>query len=418
MTQIKGLILFFLFFHLIAIWILFFSSNLYDSKLPVNNNKQELLKKFQESKKEQYVSKDRPCRVLIMNKVDFHHELIESAVLRFPLPFHEFNCSVKEYPIIYDFALYQSRFQLKISGAKTTLSRNAQFLNQTEFWGWKKYFDTNLKGKVIPKNDIFQSRAVFNELVTFEEMDYVADATIDVTCDISDNFHRWLLSSKSNFCILHKANQEVLQKHKNPSILSRSCFLSPMWPKKQCQFIASDLPFAKDNVKTLRLQKAGIEICVQGANRNFTLACEIFSKSKFKLYNATLHFSSRDSKKLKRIIKNFGIEERVSISNEIDYIKYHQKLSQCDLVLPLKEPSESSTHFPWGNKKSSGIIPAIIAYKIDILAHYKYIDIYKKWFSNEIDATGYGDTVANKVSGLNKKMQKIFDMKKNNGKNL
>lgn len=363
-------------------------------------------------KKDQHFFNDRPCRVLIMNKVDFHHELIESAVLRFPLPFHTFNCSVKKYPVVYDFALYQSRFQLKISGAKTSLSRKAKFLNQTEFWGWKKYFDTNLQGKVIQKNDVYRSRALFNKLVTFEEMDYVADATIDITCDISDNFHRWLLSSKTNFCILHKANQEVLQKHQNPSILARSCFLSPMWPKEQCQFIASDLPFAKENVKSFRHQKEGIKICVQGANRNFTLACEIFSKSKFKLYNATLHFSSRESKKLRRIIKNFEIEKKASISNEIDYIKYHQKLSKCDLVLPLKEPNESSTHFPWGNKKSSGIIPAIIAYKIDVLAHYKYIDIYKNWLSDEIDAIVYGDTVATKVSGLNKQMQKIFDKKK------
>ena len=282
-------------------------------------------------------------------------------------------------------------------------------MNQTEFWGWNRYFEGHLKGQVFPRNDEYNSRALFHKLVTWDEMDYSnVDAFIDISCDISPKFQRWA-SSENNYCVLHGSNKDILSK--NPSLLSKSCFLSPMWPKEQCQFIASDLPFAKDNVASLRLETPGIKVCVQGGQRNLNLACEIFSKSKHALYNATLHLSSRESESQVKKINMFGIEGKVVVSSEIDYIKYHEHVSKCDLILPLKEPNESSSHFPWGEKKSSGIIPAIVAYQIDILAHYKYIEIYEKWFSKEINVVTYGDTVAEKVSGLDEQMQRIFERK-------
>lgn len=353
---------------------------------------------------------ERACRVVIINLVDFHHEVIESAVLRFPLPFHKYNCSAEKHPIVYDFALYQNRHHLKIGTAASSLSKEAQFLNQTEFWGWNRYFEGHLKGQVFPRNDKYNSRALFNKLVTWDEVDNsIVDAFIDITCDISPKFQTWALS-ENNYCVLHHANLRI-NLSQNPSLLSKSCFLSPMWPKEQCQFIASDLPFAKDNVPSLRRETPGIKVCVQGGQRNLTLACEIFSKSKHALYNATLHLSSRESESLVKKINMFGIEGKVVVSSEIDYIKYHEYVSKCDLILPLLEPNESSSHFPWGEKKSSGIIPAIVAYQIDILAHYKYIEIYKKWLSEKINVVTYGDTVAEKVSGLNEQMQRIFEKK-------
>lgn len=76
----------------------------------------------------------RACRVVIENKVDFHHEVLESVVLRFPLPFNEYNCSTSK-PIIYDFALFQNRFHLRVPGLIGSGATEAQFLNHIEFWG-------------------------------------------------------------------------------------------------------------------------------------------------------------------------------------------------------------------------------------------------------------------------------------------
>ena len=55
------------------------------------------------------VDERRPCRVIVENKPDFHHEILESVVKRFPLPWQEFNCSIEK-PIIYNFALHDNRF--------------------------------------------------------------------------------------------------------------------------------------------------------------------------------------------------------------------------------------------------------------------------------------------------------------------
>ena len=55
----------------------------------------------------------RPCRVILENAIDYHHEVIESVVRRFPLPWHTFNCTTSK-PIIYDFALFQNRFPDRI----------------------------------------------------------------------------------------------------------------------------------------------------------------------------------------------------------------------------------------------------------------------------------------------------------------
>lgn len=353
---------------------------------------------------------NRACHVIILNNVDFHYEVIESTVLRFPLPFHEFNCSVTKFPIIYDFSLYDNRFHLKIGGLASPFSLKAKFLNQTEFWGWKKYFDRNLKGQTFPKNDKYKSKALFRNLINYEEKSYPeVDAVIDVTCDASKRFQPWLLSSDNNYCVLHGANKKILSK--NPSLFLKSCFLSPMWPREQCQFAASDLPFARENVKSVRLEKPGVKICVLGGNRNLTLACEMFSKSMHDFYNATLHFSLRDKIGLPKIIRSFGIKDKASIYSEIDYIKYHEHLTKCDLILPLREPNESSSHFPWGGKKSSGIVPVIIAYQIDVLAHYKFIKIYEHWFSKKISVISYRDDIDNMVSGLNKQMFRISQRK-------
>ena len=57
--------------------------------------------------------KQRPCRVILENAIDYHHEVIESVVRRFPLPWHTFNCTTSK-PIIYDFALFQNRFPDRI----------------------------------------------------------------------------------------------------------------------------------------------------------------------------------------------------------------------------------------------------------------------------------------------------------------
>lgn len=357
-------------------------------------------------------SSKRACRVIIKNKVDYHHEVIESAVLRYPLPWHTFNCATS-LPIIYDFALYQNRFDLKISAESTTLSKRAKYLNETEFWGWKTYFEHNLKGKTFDRYDTagseIETKAYFNELVSYEDMNNSPiDAQIEISCDVSSRFVTWLKEDEDAYCILHGANKESLGRY--PQALNRSCFLSPMWPENQCKFLASDLP-KFDNEE--RKKTGGVEICLQGNNNNITMATEIFSKIPFEQYNATFHISGRNSqRRIRRIMHAYqNIEPHVIFSAEKDYVNFFKMLSRCDIVMPMKEPSEPATHYPWGDKKSSGIIPGLAAYKIPAVMHKEYANIYKHWLTAPWEE--YDDTIDGKVDALTKMLIRVHKEKMN-----
>jgi hypothetical protein len=87
----------------------------------------------------------RACRVRVENKVDFNYEVLESLVLRFELPWHQINCDIKK-PITFDFALYQNMFHPNI-GNLIPGKKNARFLNETEYWSWKRYFEKSYNSK-------------------------------------------------------------------------------------------------------------------------------------------------------------------------------------------------------------------------------------------------------------------------------
>mmetsp|Transcript_6752 Transcript_6752/g.12703 ORF Transcript_6752/g.12703 Transcript_6752/m.12703 type:complete len:206 (-) Transcript_6752:733-1350(-) len=93
-------------------------------------------------------SEERSCRVIIVNTIDYHHEVIESVVNRFPLPWDTFNCSTK-LPIIYDFCLFQDSFPDR---APFHIGDMPKHLNMTEFWGWKDYFEKFLQYRNITRS--------------------------------------------------------------------------------------------------------------------------------------------------------------------------------------------------------------------------------------------------------------------------
>ena len=82
----------------------------YQASLQHNDSAPNLHDEGAENKDAQ---KLRPCRVILENAIDYHHEVIESVVRRFPLPWHTFNCTTSKPIIIYDFALFQIGFPIE-----------------------------------------------------------------------------------------------------------------------------------------------------------------------------------------------------------------------------------------------------------------------------------------------------------------
>ena len=79
--------------------------------------------------------KKRKCRVIIEDKVDYHYEVIESVVLKYPIPLSEISdCDVANQPIIFEFSLYQNRVE-------------PEKLHLTHYAGWFPYYDKCLRGE-------------------------------------------------------------------------------------------------------------------------------------------------------------------------------------------------------------------------------------------------------------------------------
>ena len=196
-----------------------------------------------------------------------------------------------------------------------------------------------------------------------------------------------------------------------PQAYNRSCFLSPMWPEHQCKFTAADLPKFGENDKSDDTQGTESRICVPAGNRKLSLAAEIFSKIPFREYNATLYVSGRLlprlRRKLQETIASFGIESHVVITSEVDYIKYHKRLSRCDIILPLTDPLDRPSHYPWNDKKSSGVVPALVAYKIPAVAHKEFAKIYRHVLTAPLEE--YDDTTDSKVEALKRMLLRVHE---------
>ena len=114
--------------------------------------------------------KKRQCRVIIEDKVDYHYEVIESVVLKYPIPLSEIShCDVANQPIIFEFSLYQNRVE-------------PEKLHLTSYAGWFPYYDKYLKGNVKTRYD--GTHAYFGDMISYANYSKSeVDAIITVTCD-------------------------------------------------------------------------------------------------------------------------------------------------------------------------------------------------------------------------------------------
>ena len=90
---------------------------------------------------------------------------------------------------------------------------------------------------------------------------------------------------------------------------------------------------------------------------------------------------------------------------ELDYEKYHNKIAQCDTMMVLYEPSFAAEYFPWGDKSSSGIIPALVAYNLPSIMHSQFFEIYKHQLTAPVEL--FHDKMESKREALKKMMELI-----------
>jgi hypothetical protein len=357
----------------------------------------------------------RPCRVIIENKVDFHHEILESIVLRYPLPWENYNCSSTK-PVMFDFALFDNRFP---NGMITCPEKKCpKHLNETEFVGWKRYFEGYLQNKTFDRA-VDGRKVQYNKLIKYVEYENSPlgppDAVIDATCDIYQRFLVWLThGTYDNYCVLHRACEFCEQVHYN-----KSCFLTPMWPKSQCTFLPSDLPRFYD--EDLRKQESDnplqTVVCLFGRERNHTLWANVFLQSPYKKYNVKFVIGSRVYS-VKRVYKTSDILSKALsfVDHERDYVEFSKRIAQCDILLPATDPIDRPAHFPpsisgeKSKKKLTGSISQVVGYKLHSVMHYELERIYHDYFTAPVEV--YGDTIQSKVDALTKMIATVSQNKR------
>jgi hypothetical protein len=277
------------------------------------------------------------CRVALVNKADYHYEIIESTILQFPLPWEKLGCNVttigNKKPIIaFDVALAEHH---KIGNEKE---------------GWIDYFTTSLKGRVTNRTDGLV-RAQFGEIFSYMNFTQSYSAVIGVSCD-SSNYKRWMNGpNKTNFCVLHGTT-----KFKDPWILERSCWLNPM--HERCFFLPTDFPqFAPTQQE--QKSRATINLCVSGADRHHGELAQVLANApKNVTQSLRLRLLQRHPDIPKYYIKR-NLSDMVDIIHTSSFMEFQKAISECDVLLPLIDPERNKDYFPKGLKKLSGSLPQV-----------------------------------------------------------
>eukprot|EP00979_Chaetoceros_neogracilis_P016869 scaffold10038_cov267-Chaetoceros_neogracile.AAC.17 len=364
----------------------------------------------------------RACRVIIESKYDYHHEVIESAVLRYPLPWNEFNCS-KTKPIIYEFSLFQNRWPDMWRYTWMPGLPLPNHLNETEFWGWKLYFERKLQGKAFERTD--GRMAYYNRLISYNEMGNPSsfDAFIDLTCaDSVPPFKFVTKGGGKTYCILHSQDERDITSSKWKVCLAKSCYLSPtLHPDSQCTFFPRDLPKI-DNDDIVR-NPSEVKLCIFGAKRNFsniaavfTQVLETFQEKEFdiKLYFAIRYpLESRMGRVFKAEIKNSAaaLFNNTVVVHKNDYFEFAKFQASCDILLPEVTPSTRPNYFPpsvtgkLSRKQLTGAIPPIVAYKIPSIMHVELEKVYHPFFTAPVMT--YNDTAESKLHAWTEMIMRV-----------
>ncbi|KAL7425743.1 hypothetical protein ACHAXM_000150, partial [Skeletonema potamos] len=335
-----------------------------------NNNDLYRIRITTEKKSEEKI---RPCYITVENKADYHYEIIESAIMQFPLPWDTFNCS-KEDTI-----------------ADVALTKHHRFA-KNELEPWQKYFETHLAGTTQPRTNGDGAVIHFGSIQNYMNYSHSYDAYIGASCDSFD----WLgqLSRGPNqFCILHgtvdQKNMRGRRKRLWEQHKGRVCWVSPMHP---CYFIPSDLPqFKPENFRKgdkLRLclkasaSTTSLQYVDEGVKRLRQVGepnIEIIIMGRSMPIMSSQAFPS--------------ISHLVKQGNEPDYYKFEEMMSKCHVLLPLIHPwDDGKKYFPWsGAGKLSGYMSQAIGLKLPLLVHEEIKELYKE----HLDAPVWSYTTQN-----------------------
>lgn len=314
------------------------------------------------------------CRVLIVQKlVDYHYEVLESVAMRYPLPWHNLrhDCSnsglTESDPIIIDFVLCFG-WKMHVPG-----------FNRLEGWGWKRYFERYLKGRIRKRvnadSRIIQFRSIQGvPPVPLSVIDWDGYAAqIETTCDTDPLFASaklWMRQDKkAHFCVVHG------EAPMHRSLRRRTCYLNPQFAP-QCWFIPADYPSFPPPPPP---SENGLRVCIPSFGRDHAPLVQALRELKPK--NITVIVNGRTAKIPHEFAKN-DLSHYVKTNRDaIDYWEFQRSMSQCHVMIPLVENRGITKRYFRGNEsdnlgKLSSCIAQSIGNRIPTIMHTSVVKIY------------------------------------------
>ncbi len=317
------------------------------------------------------------CAVVVENKFDYHYEVIESIFLQYPLPWESLGCKMND-TVRFDVAL---AFNHKHAPAKGEREE------------WEQYFLHNLKGRLRHRKD--GTLAYIGELVSYTNYTRKYNAMIGVSCDSSPYFHQWLKRFSNAYCVLHGICEDCAAWE-----LARSCFLTPMH-ENQCYFFPSDLPHFDNRPPPI----PSLNICISGSGkkRNYSLLADALAKLKPSEVHVKIF---QRSNQIPAELKAFNnVSDLVEVIQEPGYIRFHEAISKCHILLPLVDPS-SSVYFQ--GKKLSGSLPIAVAHKIPTVMHVALANAYKNFLSAPVMVYNDSESFVSALSAMVYQIQRAI----------
>jgi hypothetical protein len=289
-----------------------------------------------------------PCYLVLENKVDFHYEMLESAMMQYPLPWNELKCDITQ-PVQFDVALSKSV--------------GHDFAGEGE--GWVKYFLSSLQYSERERADGVVIR--FGDFVDYSSYARQYHAVVDASCDFYQN-KPWEEREDNTFCVMHGP-----KRYRYPeSQLRKSCWLSPMHP--YCYFIPSTLPQFDPRPPPYPTLHA----CVSGKNRHHAILAEALARLRPEGVRIRMYERRRDGEYAgQEEYLRWGVSEWIEVVQVPGFLEYQQSMSTCHLILPLLDPIANPDYFPQHERKMlTGALSQAIGYRIPSVMHEAMEIIY------------------------------------------
>ncbi|CAB9528944.1 expressed unknown protein (Partial), partial [Seminavis robusta] len=323
------------------------------------------------------------CRVLVANHADYHYELIESVILKYPLPWDEMPCDFsKSNVVVFDVAMV-----LYPSKAK-------------ELPAFKPYYYSYLQGGVPRRRMVAESKrnttannekyenvmAVMGDVGSpweMEKYEGIYAAQIAVSCGTIDP-KGFVNRSPFHFCVQH-LSCDATETFCDENTRKRSCWLSPMH-NRTCYFLADVFPMFPDSEQCQKQPQTSdnnnnnkLRLCTVGSAKHHGKLAAVFgADANYYRQHVKLYIHHRFGMLQDYVINK--VEDVVVIANHSSFIGFQQSVSKCDILLPLLFPVGGMMGYFHFNRKSlklSGSMSQLIAYHLPSVMHKDIYDSYK-----------------------------------------